>query len=366
MENKEYLNKQIITYLGNKRSLLDEIEEEIIKIKEKLNKEKITACDLFSGSGIVARMLKQHCTKIIANDLEDYSYLINRCYLSNKKDFNFAEYNKYLNYLLYKCQSEPYEGIITKTYAPKDENNITTEDRVFYTRENSIFIDSFRKHLEDVPLPYKDFLLCQLVTEASIHTNTSGVFKGFYKSRETGLGMYGGIGQNALKRIKGKIEIKSPVFSEYESEYLVTKMDAIELAKQIVADVVYIDPPYNQHPYGSNYFMLNVIINNAITSEISKVSGIPNNWNRSVFNYKKSALYSFEKIISDLKTSYIVISYNNEGFITYEQMVNMLKKYGKVEARRIKYNTFRGSRNLRERNLYTNEYLFILEKEKQI
>ena len=364
MENKEYLSEQIITYLGNKRSLLKEIEKEIIKIKKKIKKEKIIACDLFSGSGIVARMLKQHCSKIIANDLEEYSYLINKCYLSNKKDFNFDEYNKYLNYLNNKCKTEPFAGLITETYAPKDEDNITVNDRVFYTRDNAIFIDSFRKYIEEIPYPYRDFFLCQLITEASIHTNTSGVFKGFYKNRETGLGMYGGIGQNALKRIKGKIEIKTPVFSEYETEYAVTKMDAVELSKQVVADVVYIDPPYNQHPYGANYFMLNVIIENAITSKISRVSGIPDNWNHSAFNYKKTALDSFEEIISNLKTSYIVISYNNEGFITYEQMVQMLKKYGKVETRRIKYNAFRGSRNLSGRDLYTNEYLFIVKKEK--
>lgn len=364
MENKEYLSEQIITYLGNKRSLLKEIEKEIIKIKKKLKKEKIIACDLFSGSGIVARMLKQHCSKIIANDLEEYSYLINKCYLSNKKDFNFDEYNKYLNYLNNKCNTEPFVGLITETYAPKDENNITVNDRVFYTRENAIFIDSFRKYIDEIPDPYRDFFLCQLITEASIHTNTSGVFKGFYKNRETGLGMYGGIGQNALKRIKGKIEIKTPVFSEYVTEYAVTRMDAVELSKQVLADVVYIDPPYNQHPYGANYFMLNVIINNAITSKISKVSGIPDNWNHSAFNYKKTALDSFEEIINNLKTSYIVISYNNEGFITYEQMVQMLKKYGKVETRRIKYNAFRGSRNLSGRDLYTNEYLFIVKKEK--
>ena len=50
MESKEYLSEQIITYLGNKRSLLKEIEKEIIKIKKKLKKEKIVSCDLFSGS----------------------------------------------------------------------------------------------------------------------------------------------------------------------------------------------------------------------------------------------------------------------------------------------------------------------------
>lgn len=96
--------------------------------------------------------------------------------------------------------------------------------------------------------------------------------------------MYGGIGQNALKRIKGKIVIKTPVFSNFESDYSVTKLDAIELSKLVVADVVYIDPPYNQHPYGANYFMLNVIINNSINSKISKVSFLSSFFIKTIYN----------------------------------------------------------------------------------
>ena len=37
MENKRYLTEQIITYLGNKRSLLNEIGKEIKKIQKELN-----------------------------------------------------------------------------------------------------------------------------------------------------------------------------------------------------------------------------------------------------------------------------------------------------------------------------------------
>lgn len=363
MESKEYLSEQIITYIGNKRSLLSEIENEIISIKKIINKEKLICCDLFSGSGVVARMLKQHSDLIIANDLENYSYLINSCFLSNKSDFDEERYLFYLNEVNKKCKEKPIISLITKNYAPKDENKITKEDRVFYTRKNAIYIDSFRKYVDEVPEPYRSFLLCQLITESSVHTNTSGVFKGFYKNKNTGVGMYGGVGQNALTRIKGEITIKVPVFSNYETDYKVYKMDAVELSKKIECDVAYIDPPYNQHPYGSNYFMLNVIIDNKIEGKTSKVSGIPDNWNHSVFNYKKTALSSFEEIIKNLKTKFVVISYNNEGFISFDEMVEMLSNYGEVKTKRIQYNAFRGSRNLRERNIYTNEYIFVLRKE---
>lgn len=122
------------------------------------------------------------------------------------------------------------------------------------------------------------------------------------------------------------------------------------------------DPPYNQHPYGSNYFMLNVILNNKINGNLSKVSGIPDDWNKSAYNKKKEALNAFNDLISKLKAKYIIISYNNEGFISYDEIVNLLKQFGNVKTKEIDYNAFRGSRNLQNRNIHTTEYLFILEK----
>ena len=57
-EKKEFLTTQIITYLGNKRSLLANIEKEVLSIKEELGAEHLCCANLFAGSGIVARMLK--------------------------------------------------------------------------------------------------------------------------------------------------------------------------------------------------------------------------------------------------------------------------------------------------------------------
>ena len=88
VENKEYLNKQIITYIGNKRGLLLEIEYMVKLVMSKLKKDKLITADLFSGSGIVSRFLKQYSSTIIANDLEAYSKVINECFLSNKSEYN--------------------------------------------------------------------------------------------------------------------------------------------------------------------------------------------------------------------------------------------------------------------------------------
>lgn len=364
-ENREFLTTQIITYLGNKRRLIGNIEKEIESIAEKSGKEKLVCTDLFSGSGIVARMLKRHSSKLIVNDLENYSSVINSCYLINKKDFPKDECEYLRKKIEDSCRLEKLPGIISMNYAPQDDDNIKKGERVFYTHQNAVLIDTYRtlidKFVPDENL--RKFFLAPLITEASVHVNTSGVFKGFYKDKNTGIGCFGAAGKNALTRIFGRIELKEPVFSNFESDLEIYQKDTVLLSKELKnLDIAYLDPPYNQHPYGSNYFMLNLILKNKLDVEISKISGITQGWNRSVFNKPYSALKSMEEIVSSLDSKFIVISYNSEGFISFDEMSEMLKKYGKLKTVEIAYNTFRGSRNLRNRDIHVSEYLFILEK----
>ena len=364
-ENPEFLTTQIITYLGNKRRLLEHIEKEILLIAEKLNCQKLVCADLFSGSGIVARMLKKYSSNLIVNDLENYSAVINGCYLINKKDFPVREYSALKSKIEELCSIEKIPGIISQNYAPQNDKDIQKGERVFYTRQNALLIDTYRRLIDDVVKeePLKKFFLAPLITEASMHINTSGVFKGFYKDKNTGIGCFGASGKNALPRIFGKIELKTPVFSNFESGLEIFQKDAVVLSKELKnLDITYLDPPYNQHPYGSNYFMLNLILKNKLDANISKVSGIVQNWNRSVFNKPYAALSSMEEIISGISSKYVIISYNSEGFISFDQMSGMLKKYGNLKTVEIKYNTFRGSRNLKNRDIHVREYLFVLEK----
>ena len=211
-ESRDYLTKQIITYIGNKRELLKEIEEEVVFVCNKLEKNKLVCLDLFSGSGVVARFLKQHSSKIIANDLEAYSKVINECFLSNKSEFDVIQFHEYLSEINRRISEKPIKGIIRKNYSPKNDKKITVDDRVFYTNDNATYIDSFRYYIDEVvPENYKKFFLALLLTEASIHVNTCGVFKGFYKDTDTGIGNFGGKAENALVRIKGEIKIEAPV-----------------------------------------------------------------------------------------------------------------------------------------------------------
>ncbi len=364
-ENKDYLTTQIITYIGNKRSLLSFIGEAVNIVKKNLHKDKLEIVDLFSGSGIVSRYMKQHASKLISNDLEEYAYILNKCYLANKSEVNMDELISWFNYIKESTNVELKNGFISEMYAPRDINNIKKGERCFYTTRNAKYIDTVRQLINDVPKDLQCYYIAPLLAEASIKNNTSGVFKGFYKNSKTGVGQFGGNDKNSLSRIKKDIELNLPVFSNYECEVKIYKEDANKLVKELeIVDLMYMDPPYNQHPYGSNYFMLNLINQYEKPTNVSQVSGIPKDWNRSEFNKSKEALKVFEELCNNAKARYLLISFNSDGFIKKKEMVEMLSKIGKVMLFERRYNTFRGSRNLNNRNIHVKEFLYLVEVNK--
>lgn len=363
-ENPEYLTDQIVTYLGNKRALLDFIGKAVTDVCDELGKPRLDIADVFSGTGIVARFLKRYSGKLIVNDLEGYSETLNRCYLANRADVDIPALSDTFRRIKDELERGPLrKGFITELYSPEDDTDIKPGERVFYTTRNAMYIDTARQRLEELSEPQKTYLLAPLIYEASVHNNTSGVFKGFYKNTKTKIGQYGGDAQNALSRIMADIELRMPIFSNFSCDTIIYREDAKTLAKRLQhVDLAYLDPPYNEHPYGSNYFMLNLINDYIRPTEMSRVSGIPKNWNRSAFNFPKSAKAEMQELCELLDASYLLISFNDEGFITIEEMIEMLNGLGTVKVLDRRYNTFKGCRNLGNRETHVREYLFLVKK----
>ena len=362
MENEKFLKEQIITYLGNKRKLLDFIGEQVKIILEKEGLEKGKIFDGFSGSGVVSRYLKQFSSELYVNDFEEYTSTINSCYLANKSDIDLDKI-KEINEKLNLNKLEGSGGVIRELYSPKDDANIIEDDRAFYTNENAIIIDNIRNMISDIEPEYQKFFIATLLYKASVHTNTSGVFKGFYKDKNTKIGKFGGTAENALQRILGIIDLPIPIFSEYECPCFIYNKDTNILVKEMPqVDITYFDPPYNEHPYGSNYFMLNLINKNEAPNKISKVSGIPTDWKKSPYYKKKEVIESFDDLIKNTPSKWILLSYSDEGLMTSEEIISIMGKYGDVTLEVKKYNTFRGSKNLKDRATHIQEQLYILNK----
>ncbi len=346
---------------------MPQIEAVVKEVKAKLGKEKLRSADLFSGSGAVARLLRTHSDYLVANDLESYARVLSECYL---KDSTLWENGISISELADKfwevkvaAATEKQRGLISRLYAPKDENNIKAGERAFYTPYNAAYLDGARQAIEKLDPNLRPFILAPLLYLASKHVNTCGIFKGFYK--KDGVGHFGGAGENALERIKAKMALTPPMFWDEPCEVKVLQMDAYKAALRAECenlDLVYLDPPYNQHPYGANYFMLNLLVDYKEPTEISKVSGISQDWNRSAYNNKKKAGEELFKLVKELKAKFVVVSYNNEGFISREEMETELAKFGKVEVREFEYNAFRGSRNLGARESKIREFLFVVER----
>jgi adenine-specific DNA-methyltransferase len=364
VESPAYLSRQIITYIGNKRSLLRHIGRAIETAKVRLGKTRLRLFDAFAGSGIVSRYLKRHAERLVVNDIETFAVVAGRCFLRNVSAIDQGRLAGLFDSLNAEVDRRGDRGgFIQELYSPRDEGRITAADRVFFTRENAARLDNYRRLLGEVPPDERELLLGPLLAEASVHANTSGVFKGFYKDRATGVGKFGGTNGDALARIRGRITLEPPVLSRFECDVEVCQDDANEVARRLRGlDLAYLDPPYNQHPYGSNYFMLNLLVEYRRPKTVSAVSGIPTDWRRSDYNVRARCLDRLDELVRAIDAPYILVSFNDDGFIPPRKMRQVLENIGMLDEIEIPYNTFRGSRNLRARRIHVTEHLFLVER----
>ncbi len=362
----DFVNQTMLTCIGNKRKLVKNIYNVVCEVAKGLGKEKLNIFDGFAGSTVVSRQLSFIADNLYSNDLEKYSYFMAKCFLETPSLENQEKVRAHIDIMNRIAESGPKNpGVISKLYAPKNTLDIQKGERCFYTRENALIIDTLRKYIDEkVEKELQVYCLTPLLTRASIHANTSGVFKGFHK--KDGVGHFGGAGENALERITAEIRLDYPIWntkSTFKAHCF--NGDINQLIEELPADMdlIYLDPPYNQHPYGSNYFMLNVIIDNVEPKECSKISGIPDNWNKSAYNYTAAAITAMEHLleVGVKKAKYVLLSYNNEGIISVEEWQRMFTKYN-VKTFTTTYDTYKGSRNLINRNDKVVEIMHLISK----
>lgn len=373
MQNDNYLKNQIITYLGNKRKLIFNIED-IVKNIYNQKKRKLIIGDGFSGSGIVSRMLKRYSKELHVNDISDYSKILNQCFLSNISSGSLKELTKIVNeandfvnnnILTNQKLLEPW---ISKHWAPCGE--IKENDRVYFTEINAKRIDWYYYYIKNyVPNNYKHFLHAVLIVKSSIHNNTLGQFSSFLKDENNKIGKYGGRNENDLHRILSNIELELPVYENHNCKVHISQKDTNDWIKQNVKyDLVYYDPPYNKHPYCIYYFLLDIIARwNTNESIPNSFRGQPKNWKKSKYNSITHAQETFDDLIKNTNSEYILISYNNNGIIKSDVMKEILSKYGSVDKITLEHKTYNRYKGISEQKRKKtdekiNEFLWLLKK----
>ena len=367
----DYLKKQIITYMGNKRKLLSQISEIIDMIIKELGHD-LTCADAFSGSGIVSRLLKTKSKKLFVNDIAGYSETLNKCYLDTPSLIKIEQIKQYIdtiNNIAHNFDIDIGEkSWISQFWAPSGE--ITKKDRVYYTEENGILIDRYRHLINTVPKDFQHYLLAQLIVKASIHNNTNGQFSAFYKD-ENGIGKYGGKKEIDIKRITGSIKLEYPIFSPNPCKIKIDKIDSNKWVTKIPeVDLMYLDPPYNKHPYSIYYFMLDIINNWDTNIEIPNTNrGQPKNWTKSDYNSINKAIIAFKDLIQKIKAKFILLSYNNKGIIPIETIETILKSKGKLYIFPLThktYNKLKGIANYKRKEEWSDvkEFMWLVDTRK--
>ena len=330
IENDSYLKDQVISLNGRKLKLLPFIHEAVVEIKANLGKEQIDILDAFSGSGIVSRMFKQHSKRLFVNDLEPFSSVLNKCYLSNKKDIDLDYIQEAVFSLNNLISVDSPIGFIEQMYAPQNNTHIKPTERAFFSNENAKIIDRIRQGI-DAQIDENDrhLFIAPLLVALSKVSNTMGVYRAFFTDSQTGIGKFPNL-KNVLKRIV----LEVPVLSDFGCETYIYNEDANQLVKSIdEVDLVYYDPPIDKYAYGENYFMFNIVASYERPIEVSGTAGIPKLWNRSKYNSLKDYASTLIDLLGSTNAKYILLSYNELSFLSKEQMMSICSKFGSVELK---------------------------------
>ncbi len=376
VSTQNYVFQQLIPYIGNKRRLLGVIQQAIRQTD--INPRQATFLDLFAGSGVVSRMAKKMGFRVLANDWEPYSAALNQCYIACNHEPDFLELGGYDNVIAYLNAVNPSEDWVTRHLCPSHDVHYDVRfDRMFFTRANGLRVDAMREQIESwdkaqLISPFeKSCLLAPLLYQASYTSNTSGVFKAFHQG-------WGGKTGTALTRILSTLELRPALFYDNKRANQVYQQDALSLAKelaygQITVDIAYLDPPYNQHAYGSNYHVLNSIAlwDKPLVSE--KIQGrnkgaIRRDWRterRSPYNYRNEAEQALSALIMQIQAHYILLSYSTEGLIGLESIISICQARGHTDVLCYAHKRYRVSTQRLSKKPITVEFVLIINTQRK-
>ena len=330
-----------MNYIGSKHKLSKFIKSEIEKVVGRMN-DKVF-CDLFAGTGAIGRAFKIESKKIIANDIEYYSYVLNRNYIENHEELDTENLLEELDNL------EGAEGFVYKNYCAGSGSA-----RQYFSDANGRKIDAVRLKIEEWKTIRKIgedqyfFLLATLLENADAVANTASVYGAYLK--------------HLKKSAQKKLTLKPAAFDLNDQTHEVYNEDANDLIKRIEGDVLYLDPPYNAREYGANYHLLNTI---ALCDEFipQGKTGL-RKYNRSTYCKKREVGKVFDELIKNADFKYVFLSYNNEGLMSKEFVQATMKKYGRYDSATVEYQRFKSDKteNRNHAAVGTIEYLHILEK----
>lgn len=342
-----------LRFIGSKSNLINEIDK---IVKKNIHGDEETFLDLFAGTNIVGEYFKKDFT-IYSNDILYFSYVNAKAVIENNGNLTFSKLKlagieSPLDYL-----QENAERYIQNSVVGYYEQNYTpTGGAMYLTVQNGKRIDYIRDKI-DVWKTKKlitdnefYYLLSSLIESIPFVSNTTGTYGAYLKHWD--------------KRALKSLELIPLVVQDNKKENKAYNEDANILINNKKVDIAYIDTPYNNRQYASNYHLLENIAKNDKPELNGKTRIFEWSNLKSDYSIKRKALTAMKDLLNNLQAKHIILSYNNEGIIPEDELISLMKENsfdGTVQIERIPYRKYKSKKPSKSDELY--EILIYVQKE---
>jgi adenine-specific DNA-methyltransferase len=335
----------MIKYIGSKRTLVPHIVALAQAIRRRAG--AVTVCDLFTGTTRVAQGLKKAGFLVTANDLATYSEVLALTYIEHDGGrpltTGLADKLRHLNAL------PGVSGYVTQTFC--------IEARYFQP-QNGTRIDAIRGEIDRIAGDRLEhaILLTSLLEAADRVDSTAGLQMAYLK--------------DWAPRSFNPLELRLPARLPGPGKAIRDDANAVARSMDRV-DIAYLDPPYNQHSYHSNYHIWETLVRGDVPESYGVArKRLDCRTVKSDYNAKGRAWGAFESLVRTVPARHLMVSFNNEGFFAYDDIVALLESVaGEVAVVPVEFKRYvgaqigihnpRGEKVGRVTHLMNREYLFV-------
>lgn len=294
----------MIKYLGSKRTLLPSLLGVLRAFPELRH-----VADVFAGTSRVGHACKQAGLRVTANDHNAYAHCLAQCYVEADLEDVQADAQRLLPELA-ALPGQP--GWFTETYCLRSR---------FFQPHNGERVDAIRAEIERKGLPplLRAVVLTSLMEAADRVDSTCGLQMAYVKQWAP----------RSFNALQLRMPAVLPRVAGGPCRAL--RMDANAAVRELDAEVAYIDPPYNQHSYLSNYH----IWESLVLWDAPEVYGVACKrvdcrQRKSDYNSKRRHAEAFAELVGSITAPLLVVSFNNEGYQAREQLERLLSDHGEV------------------------------------